>query len=288
MAARDDDDEQQRRRDEFEVERGETEAQGERHAALVENRAEHNRRRRAQETQTAQQLRADDNGSDGQHQRACAHRDIEIALILAHDAAGERDKRVGNRQAEDFDLAAVLGEAGDERGVIAGRAEEEARAGGKIRIHQHLDEQGDERHQNDRHVRLNDRRQGNNEIIFEERVEGEQLHVRAAGDMQVDRIQSRHHDDARQQVAHVEFHVDDAGQRARRRARQQRSRKRKQRMNAVGNHQRRDRCAEREGRIDRHIRKIQNFECDVHAEGQNRVNQALFEHAEQLCHIEPP
>ena len=50
----------------------------------------------------------------------------EIPLILAHDAAGERDERVGNRQTENLDLAAVLGETGDERRVIARGAKEEA------------------------------------------------------------------------------------------------------------------------------------------------------------------
>ena len=41
MTARDDDDEQQRRRDEFEIKRGEAEAQRERHAALIEDGTEY-------------------------------------------------------------------------------------------------------------------------------------------------------------------------------------------------------------------------------------------------------
>ena len=233
ITARDDDDEQQHRRDEFEIKRGEAEAQCERHTALIEDGTEHDGGCRAQKAQAAKQLRADDDGGDGQNQRARAHRDIKIPLILAHDAAGERDERVGNRQTEDFHSAAVLGEAGDERGVIAGRAEQEARARGEIRIHQHLDQQGDERHQDYGGVGLDACRQRGDELVFEERVEGKELHVRAPGDMQIDGIQPRHHNDARQQVTHVKSHVDHAGERARRRARQKRSGERQQGVHAV-------------------------------------------------------
>ena len=58
MTARDDDDEQQRRRDEFEIKRGEAEAQCERHTALIEDGTEHDGGCRAQKAQAAKQLRA--------------------------------------------------------------------------------------------------------------------------------------------------------------------------------------------------------------------------------------
>lgn len=145
MTACDDDDEQQRRCDEFEIKRREAEAQGKGHTALVENRTENNGCCCAQETKAAKELRADDNGSDSQNQCARAHRDVEIALILAHDAAGECDERIGNRETENFYFAAVLGETGDKSRVIAGCTKQKPGTGGEIRVHEQLDDKRDER-----------------------------------------------------------------------------------------------------------------------------------------------
>ena len=50
-------------------------------------------------------------------------------------------------------------------------------------------------------------------------AETHQMVLSGSGDMQIDGIQPRHHNDARQQVTHVKSHVDHAGERARRRAR---------------------------------------------------------------------
>ena len=83
MTAGDDDDKQQCRRDQFQVEWGQTKAQREGDASFIQDGAEDDGCCRAEETQTAQELRADNHGSDGENERARTHRYIEIPLILA-------------------------------------------------------------------------------------------------------------------------------------------------------------------------------------------------------------
>ena len=105
---------------------------------------------------------------------------------MAHDAAGERDERIGNRETENFYFAAVLGETGDKSRVIAGCTKQKPGTGGEIRVHEQLDDKRDERHQDNRGIGLYACWQTGNKIVFKQCIEGEQLHVRAAGDMQVD------------------------------------------------------------------------------------------------------
>ena len=106
MTAGDDDNKQQCRRDQFQVEWGQTKAQRKGDASFIQDGAEDNGCCRTEETQTTQKLRADNHGSDGENERARTHRDIEIPLILAHDAAGERDERVVSQADDVVELSA--------------------------------------------------------------------------------------------------------------------------------------------------------------------------------------
>ena len=104
--------------------------------------------------------------------------------------------------------------------------------------------------------------------------------------MQVHGVQARHHDDAGEQVAHLQFHMDDARERAGQRAGDHGCRQRQQGRYARLNHQRGDSGAEGEGRIDGHIREVQNFEGDVHAQSENGIDETLLQDAQKKIHAD--
>ena len=80
--------------------------------------------------------------------------------------------------------------------------------------------------------------------------------------------------------------MDHAGERAGGSAGKHGDRQRQQGRNAGLNHQRGDGGAQGKGRIDGHIREVQNFECDVYAQSENGVDETLLQDAQKKIHAD--
>ena len=282
---------------------GQSQAHGYLDAQLVEHTAQHHRRGAlggAQEAegpglpQSPGQLGAGVEVYDGHtdnhrrqavHQLAGTHGGGEAAGFVADDAAAEGHQGVGDHQPQDLYCASVLGQGGHQGGVVAHSPQQQAGLRVEIGVQQQLDD--------------DDQRQGHNQLPPGEGEIPKQGHHRGRGengvrtpvdgqvgpgDLQVHREQGGHGDDARQQVPHLQLHVDQTGEKSRQTAHYQGGGQGQPGIDALGHQHRRDSGPQGKRAIHPQIRKVQNGIGDIHAVGDQGVDQPLDQSAGQQFH----
>ena len=120
-----------------------------------------------------------------------------------------------------------------------------------------------------------------------ERPLGEQWHVAAAHDVQVDRIERGHHQDPREQLIDAETRVDHSSRGARDRSCEAGDPRRQNRMDLCDQQGGRDRGTESDGAVDGDVRELEHAKAHENAEGKEREDRPDRERADHQRHVRP-
>ena len=201
---------------------------------------------------------------------------------MADDAARQGHQGIGDHQAQDLHRAPVLGQGGDKIRIVAHGPQQQAGLCLEIQVQQQLDDyrqyQGD--HQlaaHEGHVAQNRhyRRGGENGVR-------PPVHRQVGtGDLEVDGEQSGHGDDAGQEIAHPQAYMDHAGEQTCQGAHSHGSHQSQPGVHASCQQDGGDCCAQGERAVHPQVGEVQNGIGDIDAEGNQRVNQALGQGADQ-------
>ena len=101
-----------------------------------------------------------------------------------------------------------------------------------------------------------------------------------AHDVQIDRIESGHHENAREKLVDAEPRVQHAGYTARDHPGEKRHDRRQERIRATDDERRRDRRPERKAAVRGDIRKAKHAGCDVHTPRECRERESEHERGE--------
>ena len=209
---------------------------------------------------------------------------------MADDAPAQSHQGVGDHESQDLHVAPVLGKGGDQRGVVAHCPQQQSRLGLEIGVQQQLrhHRQHQRHHQlPPGHAQAAQHRHGGRG--GEDGVHGPVDGQVGAGDLEVDGVKGRHGDDARQQVAHLQAHMDQAREQSNQCAYHQGDEQRQPGVRAPGQQQRGDGSSQGEGAVHPQVGEVQNGIGDIDAIGNHGIDQALSQGAdEQVRHVGTP
>ena len=260
--------------EELEIVRVELEPEDEHHNEVIHDAAEddkaqaHGEVAALAEERVAQHL-ADDDGGEANDNRAAAHVDVGKALVLRHQAAGERDHAVGERQAEHLHGIDVDALRAAHRRVGARGADGAALLGAEVPVEER-DEHG--REQQTLPDRAGHAAQRQKQAVLIRVDRGIGLH---AHDAQVDRVERELRQDAGEDGRNAELRVQQAGHETREQTRDHGREQRRPCRPAGDDEHDRHGAAGGERPVDRQIGDIEQAERDVHAQGHDAPDDAL-------------
>ena len=200
-------------------------------------------------------------------------------LVLRDERAGERDEAVGEPHADQLQNLRVDPLGHDHLLVIAHCPEGEPQVGPEEEVEQNLrdEREGDEEDQQRPLIGHEGEPLGER---GEDRHLPQQRQVRPVAEhADVDRVEHRHREDAREEVGNVQLVVDRRGDHPRDHACGEGDQHGDYQIHAVGDEDRHHRGAERERAIDGQIRKVQDPKGDEDTERHRAVDESFDEDA---------
>src|SRR5205085_7300742 len=216
------------RRQQFEVVRIQARTQRNRDEKTEQDRSHRCAHNQEPEACAADERLAEDYARKPPYHHADSHLHVGKPLVLREQCAGEGSKPIGHREAENHHVADVDAERADHLAVVARRAHRGAEIGAQERVKNAARGCDDERREHehrgvarcdfpaeDDKAALTAEKPNAEMLGFgRERFGREQRNVALSHDVQIDRVERRHHENSRQQAIDAEARVKNSRSRS--------------------------------------------------------------------------